>query len=410
MKVCTKINIKKIETKVLNSRKINIKAILEIEAKVYSNENINIISKINNIDDIQKLECTKKINSLLGEGSAKVYAKDTIEIEQEDDIAEIMKARIKIINKDTKTSYNKILAKADVQVDIMYLTEDNKIKNISCKIPVMGFIDIENISEESICDVDYCIKNLIIKPNTNDLHSIYVEVQIEIECTAYEAKEINLIEDLYSITKDLKYKQKEITSMTDKKNAKEICKITDTINIPEIANNMLYNVQINPIISNEQVRNGKVFYEGNLELELLFEGMSKTESKKVEVPFSFEVAIDNLDKSSTVSTIIEVKQDEFTVNNGSLNINVELEFNVISLKNQSLNVIDEIDLSENCNNDFYSMVIYFVKPGDTLWKIAKNFRSTVDDISKVNGIEDPNKLRIGQQLYIPKFIKKQIAV
>ena len=56
------------------------------------------------------------------------------------------------------------------------------------------------------------------------------------------------------------------------------------------------------------------------------------------------------------------------------------------------------------------MVIYFVKPGDTLWKIAKNFKSTINDIVSVNGLEDANKIYPGQQLYIPKFVNKKIAV
>ena len=55
------------------------------------------------------------------------------------------------------------------------------------------------------------------------------------------------------------------------------------------------------------------------------------------------------------------------------------------------------------------MIIYFVKPGDTLGKIAKRFRSTVDDIARVNGIEDVNKILVGQQLYIPKFVRKVMA-
>jgi len=33
------------------------------------------------------------------------------------------------------------------------------------------------------------------------------------------------------------------------------------------------------------------------------------------------------------------------------------------------------------------MTIYFVKPGDSLWKIAKKFRTTVENIAGVNGIE-----------------------
>ena len=48
------------------------------------------------------------------------------------------------------------------------------------------------------------------------------------------------------------------------------------------------------------------------------------------------------------------------------------------------------------------MVIYFVKPGDTLWKIAKRYRSTVEDIARVNNIENPDRISVGQQLFIPK--------
>ena len=51
----------------------------------------------------------------------------------------------------------------------------------------------------------------------------------------------------------------------------------------------------------------------------------------------------------------------------------------------------------------YSIVIYYVKPKDTLWSIAKKFKSTVKAISEINEIEDENKIYVGEQLYIPKF-------
>ena len=52
----------------------------------------------------------------------------------------------------------------------------------------------------------------------------------------------------------------------------------------------------------------------------------------------------------------------------------------------------------------YSVIIYVVKSGDTLWKIAKRFGSTVDDIVRVNGMENPNKLNVGEKVYIPKYV------
>ena len=49
------------------------------------------------------------------------------------------------------------------------------------------------------------------------------------------------------------------------------------------------------------------------------------------------------------------------------------------------------------------MVVYFVKSGDSLWKVAKKFGSTVEEIARVNGIEELDRINVGKQLFIPRF-------
>lgn len=410
MTVNEKLNIKKIETKILNGRKLNVKVTLEIETKVYSNDNVQIVSNVNNMEDIQMLNNQKVVNSMIGEGSTRVYAKDTISIDAADDLAEIMKVGFKIVDKDIKLSYNKILAKAESEISIMYLTEDNRIKNITTRIPIMGFVDMENISDNNTCDTNYNIKNFIIKPNNADSHSIYVEAEIEIVCFAYEAKNINLIEDLYSISSDLNFTRKEINTMQDKRNVKDIYNIKEQILIPEVGNNQLYNVQTTPNIQRVTVRNGKIIYEGDVSLEILFDASNGIDSRITQIPFNFEINSNDITENCEINTNIDVKRDDFIVNEGNINANIELEFNISVSRTEKLNIIDEISIEEDRENNIYSMVIYFVKPGDTLWKIAKKFKSTIEDISRVNNIEDANKIYPGQQLYIPKFVKKSIAV
>lgn len=41
---------------------------------------------------------------------------------------------------------------------------------------------------------------------------------------------------------------------------------------------------------------------------------------------------------------------------------------------------------------------YIVKPGDTLSKIAKAHKTTVDNLANLNNIKDPNKINVGQRL------------
>lgn len=48
-----------------------------------------------------------------------------------------------------------------------------------------------------------------------------------------------------------------------------------------------------------------------------------------------------------------------------------------------------------------TVVIYVVRPGDTLWGIATHFRTTVAALAQPNGIADPSFIRIGQALAIP---------
>ena len=42
-------------------------------------------------------------------------------------------------------------------------------------------------------------------------------------------------------------------------------------------------------------------------------------------------------------------------------------------------------------------------PLQEITEIAKRFGSTVDDIARVNGIEDVNSIPVGKQLFIPRY-------
>ena len=54
------ISIQLIECQVLNGRKINLKATVKIKTKVFSNDNLGIISEIGNMQDIQILSQTSR--------------------------------------------------------------------------------------------------------------------------------------------------------------------------------------------------------------------------------------------------------------------------------------------------------------------------------------------------------------
>ncbi|AGK99731.1 L,D-transpeptidase family protein [Desulfoscipio gibsoniae] len=44
---------------------------------------------------------------------------------------------------------------------------------------------------------------------------------------------------------------------------------------------------------------------------------------------------------------------------------------------------------------------YTVQPGDTLWKIAQSFNTTLETLIAINNITNPNRIAIGQIITIP---------
>ena len=401
------VTLKSIDCRVLNGRKVHMKAILEVESRVFSNETVEYISQINQLPDVQCLNRNFQINSLIGSGSTKVYAKDTITINAADNLVEVMKTDLKVTNRDTKISYNKVLIKADLQVKLIYLTEDNRIAIKESSIPVVGFIDLPNISEEHICDVKYEIKNLIVKPNNVEDHSIYVEAEIEVYCEAYENKKLQMIQDLYSPTVNLQFTQRKIKVMQTKQTKQQVCNIREKQTIPEIGTRKIYDVEVMPIIQEQTILKDRIVYGGEVQLNFIYatSGNTGMETKEMAIPFNFSMDFEGIQVDSHIDTIIEIGMQDFIVMpDESIEIKIELNFTAISGRDTNISIIDEITQSEDTRTkNSYSMIIYFAKPGDTLWKIAKKFGSTVDEIARVNGIEDVDNLQVGRQLFIPRY-------
>ena len=298
--------LKSIEAKVINGRKIGIKAAIEVEVKVYSNETIAIVNSIPNSDGIQTLQENLLVNSLVGMGENKIFAKDTISINSEDNLAEILKTNLCICNKDVKISYNKILAKADAQIKIMYLTEDNRIESVLANIPIVGFIDIPDVTEENICDLEYEIRNIVLKPNQTEEHSIYVEIEVGVMANVYEEKEISLIQDLYSPSENLEFNQRNITTMTDKRSNKDTLQIREKVTLEGIGDRNIIDVEVIPRIEKEHKKDNRIIYEGELELNFILSNNDlQVEIRSAKIPFDYSV--DNLENGEEIFTNMEIE-------------------------------------------------------------------------------------------------------
>ena len=151
----------------------------------------------------------------------------------------------------------------------------------------------------------------------------------------------------------------------------------------------MYDVEVTPIINNQKILNDRIMYDGEVSLNFIFASNTQggINTKKVNIPFNFNIDANGIVPTSNINTNIEIGMQDFIVMpDESIDIKVDLNFSVEYSRNLDINIIENIQPGENRATNPYSMTIYFVKPGDSLWKIAKKFRTTVENIAGVNGI------------------------
>ena len=89
---------------------------------------------------------------------------------------------------------------------------------------------------------------------------------------------------------------------------------------------------------------------------------------------------------------------------GELRATVTMEANVERQK--TADVVTDISMEDMTETmPVAGAVIYMVQKGDSLWKIAKKYRTTVADIVAVNEIENPDLIYPGQKLLIIRMKK-----
>ena len=402
------IEIKDMECNILNGRKINLKAIIEINLRIYSNDGINILKDIKGVSGLQKLDKVMQLNSMTGKNSTKSIAKENIILAPEEKIVEILKKEIRIINKDFKLSYNKIVAKAEVDIKILYLNSEGKIKFVEKILPIAGFIDMENVTEENICDVKYCVKNILVKLNNENENSFYVEIEVEINCFVYETKDIEIIQDVYTPLSTLTYKDKTITAMVGLQNINDEYQINEQIMDPEICDSNIYNTSITTNINNIRIVENRAICEGEAIVSFLYGNLDNNNINKKDFrfPINYEVNILEGMQEDSLDILIDVDGYEIKKETTNIKLNINLKINIKMFKTVKIDIIDDIEEKEIEKKEEYSIIIYFVKEGDTLWKIAKRFGSTIEDIKKVNNIENVDEIKKNEQLFIPRYIEK----
>lgn len=418
MKTRIKSDIEHIDYEILNGRKINVKTIVKLKAKIINESEQNFVSELRGLEDLQVLKKNVDIYCYLGENRSDYTLDEALEIPTgKPSIKEILRTDVKIVGKDYKIADNKIIAKGDINILTLYVgdTEEKNIEFMEHEMPFTMNIELEGVDEDSECEVDYRIENAYFsaeEDSDGELRVLRSEVRVSIWAQANSKRSLEIISDAYSMKSKIDFETQLFKTSRVVCSDKSQIILKETVKIngdsPDISE--VFNVLSRPNLFESTISDNAVTIEGSINNSILYVANNSEQpifSHHNEIPFKHNVELQNVRDGMSCEVDLEVEHCNFSMVS-------ESEVEVRAIVNINTKILDDMEyllIAEAVENEkeradsgnFASLTVYFSQPGDDLWKVAKKHLTTVEDIKKFNEIDEEN-LELGKQIIIPRTI------
>lgn len=418
MNVFTTCNITNVEHKIINDRKVNFRVIIDVCAEVYSKEKLDIVTDIEGLDESQMEKYNFNFNKIVCAKFDRFIIKDDIQVPNGyPNISEILQSDISINNKEVKVSNDKVTISGTLKTCILYKGSEGEgiVEYFENSIPFNGSIEAEGALENM--DADICLdiqdKNVqIYEDSDGEPRLIGFEVYIGCNIKISFEDEFEMLQDAYSLDKSLEISKNDVSYPT------LVCKNKNQVNIKDIIkfDNCPSILQIikaggNIIIDDIKVTEDMVIVEGAVDCKIIYITNNDEVPMycyNIVLPYSQVIEA----RGATCDSIAEVNAslEHIGVNmlsDKEVEIRCILNFDTCVMNENEIGFITGIifnDLDDEFLNNIGSITIYVVQKGDTLWKLAKRFNTTIEDIVELNDIENPDLIYPGEKLIILKKV------
>lgn len=400
------------ECKIVNERKICLEGILKLKSEVYKNYSFQIVKDIEAVKDVQYLKNPTSIDKVTRSLNGELIGKANIKVPMDKpEIAKVIKYDINIHKKEVKLYEGKIQINAFACINMIYKgRESRELFYIEQEVMLNKELDFEEVNPymDNYTDFRVDAKEFDIKEDDlGEKRIIDVEFIIKTNTRAIHKEEVDMIEDIYSPTTMLEMDKKDYGL-----NVMQGQLLTETLvkGDIELNNNMAKPSKVimcnaSVCVTDKKVIEDKVIIEGIMNVTVLYR--SDDEEKYLsavtdEIPFSCGIEI--LGTKINMSSVCKVSLENINADIEAGNIAVRAVVKVYTRVNymvQKKFLVDVFPVEGEVPKKKASITIYVVQSGDTLWKIAKKYNTTMQEVARVNQIEDANVIKVSQKLIIP---------
>lgn len=401
-----------IEAAIMNERKISIQGIIAMDWELYKSNNFEFVKDIEGSDEVEILKKTETINRISASEEVELTGKSMIRVGMDKpQINKILKCSLLLHKKEIKLADDKVYLGCYCKLNILYKGDDSKdIISLHDDIYLSKEEECNGVTGEMIPSVSYEILNndlILEEDDLGEVRIINTEFIIKANIKVFSKENIDAIEDAYSpkFLIGLQKNEYEVGIIQGTNSSESIVK--DTIQLKE--NNLkaeqIICTNATVILTDKEVVADKVLIEGIIKVDILYKTTDEDKylaNIKSEIPFSSTVDVNGANEGMKAIVRVNLENIEASIEGNSIAVKAMLTITAkICYEINKEFISDVLEEDGEKPEKKASITIYVIGNGDTLWGLAKKYNTTVAELVKINNIENPDYLEVGEKIIIP---------
>ncbi len=422
---------------VIHSRKISVRAVILLKTEEPQEKEDELCVGIEADDGCEKRYRNTNILQLLCMKRDQCRQKSEITLpSSKPNVQEILWKSLEIRNLDTKMGQDGVKLSGEVLISVLYQEEEetDRVQWYETVIPLDCGVECDAGTE---ADIIYKVKarpasmELEVKPDYDGEERVLVlELVMNLDIRVWKEQEISMLEDVYSLKKEIIPVCTGVTLHHISVKNDSQCRLTEQMELAESQEKILQICSCEGTVhleSTELTEQG-VRAEGILVTELLYittddqmpigsareiypfeqlieipQQTARTERNKLE-------ELEALERKNKLQTELDCRISQLSavmLDQDHVEIKAVIGLDLLAFEQEQIDNItdtreDPLDMEQLQKRP--GLVGYIAKDGDSLWSIAKENHTTVEDILRDNHRTDED-LRRGEKILIVKKVE-----
>ncbi|MDO4300500.1 MAG: DUF3794 domain-containing protein [Clostridia bacterium] len=411
-------SISNVECKKINDRKIGYKIMSEINGTVTDLAEIEAVTDIYDIPREQQLFKTINTSKTLCQTRESFTVMEDIALPATKlPISEILSISCNITNSEFKPMEDSVDTSGDISIVVLYTSTEGGFPELyEFDIPFNFALEAENTDTDSMADVNLYVKDCyydVAENEDGEPKTIKLEINVGANINTSQSEENEILEDAYALNNEINFTATELCYSNVVCRNRGQCPVKEVVTLDEKCPDMLqiFRATGTVYIDDVAIYENKIVLEGAINIDIMYitgNDEMPIYSFSDTVPFTQTIDARGANEGMEASVNANIAHIGFNMlSDRELEVRCALNTNTTVRDKCCINIITDVAITPippESLDKIPGIIVYVVKKGDTLWKLAKRFNTTVQDIVDINNIENPDLIYPNQKFVIVKRV------